>query len=121
MNNIDKQMKRFKTLISYTLYTLLCVVSLTSCGEKSNEPNFYTWETRLEVKYRDNTKDTILNKIELHRKYKPYFEIKTKERGVFTDTKLVPCLTVSRASYYKGENLACDVRIFRILTQTKHP
>jgi len=103
------------------LYTLLCVFFMTSCNKKSNEANFYTWQTSLEVKYSDNTKDTILNTIELHNKYKPYFEITTKENGFFTDTKLVPCLTVSKASYIKGKNLACEIRHFRILTQTKHP
>lgn len=114
-------MKRFKTLKSYTLYTLLCVVFMTSCNQKNNEPNFYNWQTSVEVKYSDNTKDTILNSIQLHRDYKPYFEIKTTKEGFFTDTKLVPCLTVSKASYYNGKNLACEVRSFRILSQTKHP
>jgi hypothetical protein len=114
-------MKRFKNKLSNVFYTALCVVFLTSCNQENNEPIFYTWQTRLEVRYSDNTKDTILNTIELHKKYKPYFKIKTKENGLFADTKLVPCLTVSEASYRKGENLACDVRTFRILTQTKHP
>ena len=114
-------MNIIKTLKNYASCTLLCLVFLTSCNQKNKEPNFYTWQTKLEVKYSDNTKDTILNTIELHRKYKPYFEIKTKEGGFFMDTKLVPCLTVSEAMYYKGKNLACEVRHFRILRQTKHP
>lgn len=112
---------RLKTISKYFLYTLLCVVLLTSCNQENNEPNFYTWKTSIEIKYSDNTKDTILNIIELHKKYKPYFEIKTKENGFLSDTKLVPCLTVSEASYYNGKNLACEVRTFRVLSQTKHP
>lgn len=100
------------------LKTVLCTFFLTNCVN-NNEPRFYTWETSIQVNYSDNTKDTILNTIKLHKKYKPYFEIKTKESGLFTDTKLVPCLTVSEASYYKGENLACDIRSFKILSQIK--
>ena len=33
-------MKRFKTLISYTLYTLLCVVFLSSCREQVPVKNY---------------------------------------------------------------------------------
>ena len=51
-------MKRFKKLISYTLYTLLCVVflSLTSCDtmEEESKYNKRSWEIkkmRLELDY----------------------------------------------------------------------
>jgi len=100
------------------LKVVLCAFFLTNCAN-NNEQRFYTWKTTIEVKYSDNTKETIYNTIELHKKYKPYFEIKTIKNGLFADTKLVPCLTVSEASYYNGVNLACDIRSFKILSQTK--
>jgi len=101
------------------LKIVLCAFFLTNCAN-NNEQRFYTWKTTIEVKYSDNTKETIHNTIELHRKFQPYFEIVTKSEGLFSDTKLVPCLTVSEASYYKGENLACDIRSFKVLSQIKH-
>ena len=41
-------MKRFKTLISYTLYTLLLVVCLTSCDtmEAESDYNKRSWEIK---------------------------------------------------------------------------
>ena len=100
------------------LKIVLCALLLTSCVN-DNKQRFYTWKTTIEVKYSDNTKDTIHNTMELHRKFQPYFEIVTKSERVFSDTKLVPCLKGSEASYYKGINLACDIRSFKVLSQIK--
>jgi hypothetical protein len=112
-------MKRFKILKNYTLYTLLYLFFLTSCDEKNNEPEFYTWYTNIEVKYSDNTKDTILNKARLYKTTKPRFHIRTESKGFIDNTKLVPCVVMQ--SKYDRVNLACDVRSYRILTQTKQP
>ena len=97
------------------LRTILCSLLLTSCVDNSKQ-RIYNWETTIEVRYGDGTKDTITTK----GNYRPYLTIKTKENGFFLDTKLVPCITSSLNSYTKGINLACDVRRFKVLSQKKY-
>ena len=112
-------MKRFKTLISYTLYTLLCVVFLTSCNQKNDEPKFYTWQTSLEIRYSDNTKDTIFNSIKISVNDELKYKLKASEPTFFGAEKIAPCLVMQ--THWKEEILACEVKTFKILTQNKLP
>ena len=54
-------MKRFKTLISYTLYTLLCAVFLVGCRQGWNVEAGQTWvkEYNIDNPYEPIQRDTI--------------------------------------------------------------
>lgn len=101
------------------LYTLLCVVFFTSCDQKNNEIKFNNWQTSIEIRYSDNTKDTIFNEIRLSINDELRYKLKASEPTFFGAEKIVPCLVMR--THWKEEILACEVKTFRILTQTKHP
>lgn len=100
-------------LFKYTI--IFCLFIIVSCD---SEPEFYVWTTNIEVKYSDNTKDTILNTKKLYKTLRPNFLIKTESRRFFSSVKLVPCLVLE--SSYIRENLACDIKTFKIIKQERN-
>lgn len=89
--------------------TLVLVCLFTSCIPKTSEVKILDY--RIEVKYMDNTIDTIA----LHAKAIPSqvkFQIKTVEYGFWKDTQILPTLYYR---FYESENIAVNVKSFRIL------
>ena len=108
-------MRKLKTVSNYFLYALLIGV-FYNCSDVK-KPKFYTWSTSIEVKYNDNTKDTIFNTIKLSVNDNLDYVLKTSEPTFFGYEKITPCLVMR--SNWKEVALACDVKTFKILTQIK--
>lgn len=102
--------------IKFTLI-FISILLFASCISESRKPlTLYNWETEIEVKYIDNEIDTILHSIKLYSGLEPKYELMSVEHGVFTSHTLVPCLVYK---HFSVKNLACSVKRFRILNQSK--
>ena len=71
------------------LYIFLVLVFISCKNNKVQEPEFYNYKTKIEVKYTDNTKDTIFNSIRLHKNVRLSFSLKTSQPTFFGAEKIV--------------------------------
>lgn len=108
-------------------HLLLTTLLLSACCRESpkqiNRPERYERAIDIEIKYLDNTLDTI--RFALGESYNGYdredisriFTINNKASGTFSVTKLDPCL---QANYgLNNDILACYVKTFKILSIEK--
>ena len=105
-------MKILKLIIFYILSILLFI----SCGDKNIKSIYSIYETSIEIKYEDNSKDTIINIQEVYYRSRLNYEIETEIIGLFSITTTTPCLIVKNGN--KKEKIACYVKTYRILEQT---
>lgn len=103
--------------LNYLIFFMLVII-FASCGFERPEYTHYTYETYIEVKYEDNTVDTLKDVRNVYYKSKPRYEIQTSVSGLINVEKITPCLTVSKP--YRNTNIACYVKNFKILSQNKY-
>ena len=89
-------------------FVLVLMLLMSSC-----KSNFYSCDTQIEVRYEDNTKDTLLHHEIIRENDKLNFKIVVSEPTFFGSEKVDPCLVI------KHKIMACGVRTFKILRQSK--
>lgn len=103
-----------KALLNTIIFIIIimALALFTACQSKNPEPKIRC-TGQIEVQFTDGTKDTIAFDYD----FKPNFYIQISEDGMFSPTAVVPCLKVSDRSWFSG-TLACDIRTFKVLTNT---
>lgn len=99
--------------MKYLVVFLLLSIIIYSC----KKPKDYEHTYNIKVVYSDNVIDTLIYKRVSFNGNSIGLYIKTKESGIITNTKLIPCL-VSHCGFYT-ENIACYVKRFEIISDTK--
>ncbi len=97
------------------IFTLLIFITIASCGSHEKNYTNYIWD--LEVRYADNSIDTIHYEITGYT-WRPWIlHLKIVEPGLVSDAGTIPCLVVGSGFYQ--ETIVCYVRSYKVLKYTE--
>jgi hypothetical protein len=100
---------------------LIFIIFTVLVFSQTKTPSEYLWTTKIEVTFNNGDKDTLTHIVKKSYYWSkgepPTYTIETVKKGIIFDDPINSCLR----SGLCGPYIACNVRVFKIIRQTKKP